>query len=41
MTEFSADVTKSIGDLKDVTTRIANIVIAHGERIERLEDGQQ
>jgi hypothetical protein len=41
MTEFSADVTKSIAELKDVTTRIASIVISHDERIERLEDGQQ
>ena len=41
MTEFSAEVTKSIGDLKDVMTRMGNIVISPDERIERLEDSQQ
>jgi hypothetical protein len=37
MTEFSADVNKSITELKDVMNRMANIVISHEERIERLE----
>jgi uncharacterized protein Yka (UPF0111/DUF47 family) len=41
MTEYAADVNKSIRELKDVMTRMANIVISHDERIERLEDRQQ
>jgi AraC-like DNA-binding protein len=41
MTEYAADVNKSIKELKDVMTRMANIVISHDERIERLEDSQQ
>jgi hypothetical protein len=38
--DFEKKMTEYAGEVKDAITRLTNIVAAHEERIERLEDQQ-